>query len=411
MAVPESTGSEEVGFAGEATQRLRAAQAAVTELLGGVGLGGARPTEIGRELGLDKTLAWKVARFAEDEDPREAVRHLPGPGGLRIVLRAAAARGVTESRLQAVRDADGRLRRFLKQHAGDRRSFEAMLAGERLDDRADLEERRAFFRAGSAIWGVRARVQVLTLALRPSDTEPGTLDTVQVGGLVDFERLRADVPWIFRRLRVTNDAGTMRTVVHREPLDPDGAAEGGAPLFRAYCSEPPAPLRQFVGANGWVYDEISAGPVGRRGAVTCLTGEVYRAVVPSVRSEENTVGCYTLMVRTPVEAVLFDLLLHEDLTHFGPAEMRVMGLLEDRPRHAGGLMAMAPMRAPERARALGQPALVQTGRLPRYGEMVADALERAGWGTLASFRGYRAELEYPAAPCELALVSEIGEQR
>lgn len=394
------------GFADAAAARLREAQAALTDLLAGAGLGGARPVDVGRQLGLDKTLAWKLARFVQEADPVEAARHMPGPGGVEIVLRAASARGVAPVRIEAVRDADQRLRDFVGRHAGDRRSFEAMLAGGARDERLVQEERRAFYRAGSAIWGVRARVQFLMLALRPSERDDGMLDGVQLGGLVDFERLRSDVPWIVRRLRASaTDDGRAVLRMRREPLDPAGAASGGGALVPEFCSQPPPQLRQFEGANGWVYDEIAPGPVGRRGAVTCVMGEIYRSALPFRHAPDNTQGRYTLTVRTPVECVLFDLLLHRSLSHFGRANASVVGLLEDRPPGAGTASLLA---GPQEAQRLGAPPVVQTPRLGNYAEMVAGALARAGWGTTDDFVGYRMELEYPAAPCELLLTCAIS---
>jgi hypothetical protein len=386
---------------------LREAQAALTDLLAGAGLADAKPTELSRRLGVDKTLAWKVARFIEGADTSEAVRHLPGPAGIEIVLRAAAAHGVAAERVEGVREADRRLRAFVGRHAGDRRSFEAMVAPGASDERLILEQRRSYCRAGAAVWGVRARVQFLFLALRPSETDDGLLDAVHLGGLVDFERLRPDVPWIVRRLRASATDDIRKTIqMRREPLDPEAAAAHGSPIVPEYCSRPPPALRQFEAVNGWRYDELAPGPVGREGAVTCVTGEVYRSALPYRYAPDNTVGRYTLTVRTPVEFVLFDVYLHRSLTHFGPARASVSGLLEDRPPGAG---AAAPLVGPHDALRLGAPPIAQTARLGGYPGMVSGALARAGWGSAEGFVGYRMEREYPTAPCNLEMTCAIGE--
>ncbi|MEO0482124.1 MAG: hypothetical protein AAF138_00700 [Planctomycetota bacterium] len=404
----DSSPADRTAFADVAAARLREAQAAMTELLVGAGLGGARPTEVGRELGLDKTLAWKVSRFVEDADPVKAARHMPGQGGVEIVLKAASLRGVAPGRLDAVRLADTRLRRFVEQQAGDRRSFEAMLAAGGRDEKLEFEERRAYYKAGSAIWGVRARAQFLMLALRPSETEPGYLDGVQISGLVEMERLRPDVPWIMRRLRASTDSGKQMLKMTREPLDPSGATGDGLPLVPEFCSRPLPEIRQFEGANGMLYDEIVPGAVGRRSAVTCITGEIYRSAIPSVYSEDNRYGLYTLTVRTPVETVLFDLLLHRSLTHFEPAVASVVGLLEDRPGSSasGSSESLSLLSGSAPAMTLGSPPVLQTPRLSKYAAMAEGALSRAGWG-LDEFVGYRCEVEYPAAPCDVALRCEI----
>ena len=395
-------------FATSAAEHVRAVQAALVDLLAGAGLAGARPTAVGRELGLDKPLAGKVVRFMEDEDLAGAARHMPGSGGVEIVHKAVRKKGVDPDQIEAVRRADRDLRLFMEQHAGDRRSFEAMLASGGRDERIESEERRAFYRAGSAIWGVRARVQFLMLALRPSESVDGMLDAVQVAGFLDFERLRPDVPWIVRRLRAASDTGE-GLLFEREPLDPSGKTGPTVPLFPAYCSQPLPQLQQFTGANGWIYDQIAPGPVGRSGALTCVTGEIYRAALPYRRSDDNTNARYTLTVRTPVEGVHFDLLLHRDLQHFQSKETRVHGLLEDRPTGASTADHRSALAAPAPTQALGQSPVLQTTRIPFYARMVGDALATAGWGDASEFRAFRADLDYPPAPCEVTMLFDISE--
>jgi hypothetical protein len=379
-------------------------------LLDAAGLRDARPSEVGRTLGLDKSLAWKVARFVKDEDPSRAARHMPGTGGVDIVLRAAAARGVGEAPVAAVRTAGRRLHEFVERHAGDRRSFEAMLAGGvGADGQVDLEVRRAAYRAGSAAWGVRAGLQLLTIAIRPSADRPGMLDFVSVSGLVDLERLRTDVPWIIRRFWVHDDSGERVHQVHREPLDPAGAEGSVMPLMGRYCSHPPPAVRRFEGSGGMVYDELVEGPVGRRAAVSCILGERYIAAASSERSPENRWAVYPLVVRTPVEQVQFDLLLHPELEHFGPARMMVRGLLEDRPRPAIGSVASVEGDTVEAPR-IPAPGTPRSAAMPRYEELIREALDRAGWESPETFRGFRADVAYPLTPSEVTLMCEIRDR-
>lgn len=390
----------------DATTVLRAAQAAMTDLLDDAGLVGAKPTLIGRTLGVDKTLAWKIARFVEDDEAVGAVRHMPGSAGVEIVLKAAAAHGVTEPRLRAMRDADRVLRTFMRRHSGDRRSFEAMLAKGGRDDRIESEERKALYKSGSAIWGVRARAQTLMLALKPSSTDPERIDVLQLGGMFGFERLRDDVPWIIRRLTNKTDAGSQETGFVREPLDPAGATGGGLPLVPRFCSGEMPEIRQFRADDGTVYDELAPSAVGKHGAVSFVTGELYRGALPMRWSESNAEGRYKLTVRTPVEGVLFDLLLHKELGHFGSPQMRVLGLLEDRPATGAGDAGRGGslLYEPEDAHRLGSPPVLQSTRVGGYAGVIGDAFEMGGWGDLSDYRGYRAELDYPPAPSCVMMV-------
>ena len=403
----------QTNFRDAAESQRRAVQAAFTDLLAGAGAIGVRPTELGRRLGLDKTLAWKISRLVESAEPADAFRHMPGAGGIEIVLRAAEERSVREDVVTRARVACRELREFVERSAGDRRTFEAMLAGESPDPRGEIDERRAYFRAGSAIWGVRAKMQFLTLALAPSASRAGYLDVAQVSGLVDLERLQRDVPWIVRRLRAQSDSGASTLSVQRVPLVPERAARKLPPLFDSYCSHPLPELRQFERPNGWVFDELVPGPVGKEGATTVVLGERYIGALPMDRSADNAFGEYALTVRTPCECVLFDLLLHRDLAHYGKARRVVYGLLEDAPM-AGTPAARGEVRsrlvAPDWARDLGAPAVVQTRRMPSYASMVEDALGQAGFGGLDMFRGYRTEIEYPPFPSDMRMFLEISER-
>jgi hypothetical protein len=404
-----STDSPRAGFAASAAQILRQTQAAVADLLFGVGLDGARSSEIGRTLGLDKTLAWKVGRFAREEDPLSAARHMPGPAGIKILLDAAAGAGAPSDRIEAVRQADAAFRQFVEARAGDLRTFEAMLVGSSRDNKAELEQRRAYYQSAAAVWGVRASAQFLMLALCPAGREDGMLDVVQTSGFVRLERLRPNTPWIVRRLKTTTDDGQQQLSFARVPLDPSGASAVGAlPLLREFCSDPPPQIRQFLGCDGVTYDELSPGPLGPSGAVTVITGELYRAALPSKRSADNRYGGYKLVVRTPVEHVVVDVLVHKELNHFGPMMMSIEGLLEGRP---------SPTDPEERhhadtstpAKFLGRGPVLKTARLPVYERVARRALELAAQNP-DDFCGYRAAIDYPVVPCEIMLSCAIGEE-
>ena len=401
--------SSDADFSQEAVVCVRQAQAAFADLLSGAGLDGARPTEVSRILGLDKTLAWKVSRFSDTTDPLKAVKHIPGSGGVEIVLKAALAQGVQPERITAVRDADQAFRDFVRNRAGDRRSFETMLSAGGRDDKIELEERKAFYQSGSAIWGVRAKVQFLTLGLKPSETDPERIDVVQMSGFIDFERLRADVPWIIRRLWVSDSESDESTGFRRQPLCPDAPHDSSLPVIPEFCTKPFPEINQFIGPDGVIYDEIAPGTIGKQGALTCVTGEYYHSALPRYWAQDNTFGRYELMLRTPVEAVVFDIYLHESLTNFGDFDYSIYGLLEDRPGKGKGKTHDRPIYDPQQCQQLGSPPIVQTSRMSSYNSMLSYAFKQAGWGSLSEFRGYRCDVEFPATPWCLTMQCPIAE--
>ena len=61
---PDSTAEALPGaFGSEAERAIREAQAALSDLITEAGLEGVRAVDLARTLKLDKTLAWKLARF------------------------------------------------------------------------------------------------------------------------------------------------------------------------------------------------------------------------------------------------------------------------------------------------------------------------------------------------------------
>ncbi|PCI10658.1 hypothetical protein COB72_02680 [bacterium] len=397
-------------FSHEAVICVRQAQAAFADLLSGAGLEGARPTEIGRILGLDKTLAWKVSKFSDSSDLLKAVKHIPGSGGVEIVLKAAQAKGVDSNRILAVRDADRVFRDFVRNRAGDRRSFEAMLAAGGRDDKIELEERKAFYQSGSAIWGVRAKVQFLTLCIKPSIDNPDRLDMLQLSGFMKFERLRSDVPWIIRRLWHSDTETTPNMEFKRAPLCPEASTGTSLPLIPEFCSQPLPEINQFVGTDGVIYDELAPGIVGKHGSLDCVTGEHYRSALPRYWSEDNTFGRYELMLRTPVEHVVFDVFIHESLTNFGEFSHSIYGLLEGRPSSGEGKSHDRPVHEAQRAQFLGAPPIVQASHIGIYPGLINYAFDRAQWGSLSEFRGYRCVVEYPATPWCLTMECPISKE-
>jgi hypothetical protein len=172
-----------------------------------------------------------------------------------------------------------------------------------------------------------------------------------------------------------------------------------------FCTKPLPAIRQRLGDNGWLYDELAPGSVGRRGAVTVIAGERYLGALPRDRSEDNTEGRYILTVRTPIEHVQMDLLLHPSLEHFRWPTASMVGNIEERiaSERAPGRELVQPRPAEQLSRGVS----VGASGVPGYAALVRDAFERASWGSPDSFRAFRAAFDHPPAPCEIALKSEL----
>lgn len=52
--------------------------------------------------------------------------------------------------------------------------------------------------------------------------------------------------------------------------------------------------------------------------------------------------------------------------------------------------------------------LVQTPRMASYPALVDEALALAGFGAREEFRGHRTEIDFPAFPCDVRMILDIG---
>lgn len=367
---------------------------ALTDLLASVAADPNSPQVMSRHLGLDKTLAWKVARLVTVADPLASLDHLPGSSGLGILLEAATSAGAPGQIVERVRCAREAFDRLVEVHGGDRSTFDAMLtwlssAGHQRK-RAEAARRQSFL-GNSATWGLQARVRVGLHLVAPCAADSRRVDTLNIGALHDLRRLHADIRWPL--------------VIHKTFVDDRGPGAGddeamerveddGAPLIREFCSTPLPTLRALDVPNGTAW-ELCPGPVGRTADMTATFGFLRRGVAWHGAATPGEVCEHLTMLNTPVEHLLIDLLVHRSLPTPMPPEALLASRMESDAPLAGatGCRYLLPLH--EALTPIGS--VVSTPLLPRHPELVAMAVERLG-RELDEFQGYRLVLRYPPIP-------------
>ncbi|MHC4080268.1 MAG: hypothetical protein ACYS15_06480 [Planctomycetota bacterium] len=311
----ESDSREAPTFREDLRSALQAFRASLIELMASVGADPAKPQDVARRFKLNKNLTWKVSKIATASDLYAAVPHIPGAAGLGIFLRALKRAGAPPQLADATRRAALDFDQVVKVHTGDRATLEIMVNGmlpSAVKSERDEQNRKLAFQGNSATWGVRAKVQLVLNVLAPNPDDPDMADLVQVGGLAGFRRLRRDARWLlFRRERWSDDdPHPARDVA--EALDPDFPVDKGVPLLGAFCSRPIPEIR-VIPCEGEDQYELPPGPVGNTAAFTCLYGQISRMVGPTYGDHEGELAELGANLITPVEHVLFDLLVHRDL--------------------------------------------------------------------------------------------------
>lgn len=390
--------------------KTRNAFAAVVEAVPGLA---PRAQEISDAFSIPRKLAWQITKVIHETDPLLVGRYVPARGGIKTFLNSAARQKVPEGLIGSVATAVEEFARLIDVHADDRSSLEMMLSAcaSRADEQTDSTWRKAAFMGNSYIWGVRAKAQLKAHFLFPSGEE-GRMDIASLRGFVGLRRMRPNVPWTISRPRCTDDDGQVRRTFNAEPLIPQVTTEeNGAevPLLTEFCSKPLARFRRTLRSHGFTEDELIEGPVGNTAAITCITGEVSRAIARPRRTEHNQKGAVIADMRTPCEVLLFDQLVHEEL--FGRISPEVALYSQLGRGSAIPYEGMEHDRLPslEQVVHLGRgPSVVYTPHVPRYEEMiryVCDTLKLDG----ERFDVYRVVMSYPPIPTSVVMRHDLPE--
>jgi hypothetical protein len=238
---PESPASTEVmqqDFLVDARTAVQRVRRALSTALASVGADPTQARALARQLGMDKSLAWRVSKIVVDDDPFATISLLPGriaqKAMLKSFLRAEAPSQIVDDVRQSVADFES----MVEKHAGDRETFGMMLSELTDKGRAERDEdhRKLAFLGHSAMWGVQARVRLVTHVITPGDG-PDFLEATLVSGLLDFRRLRSNQPWTVASYGALDDEGCPVTKGRIIPVDPRVSERGGPPLLLDYCSE------------------------------------------------------------------------------------------------------------------------------------------------------------------------------
>ncbi len=361
---------------------------------------GVEPTntaEVHRSFGVDRKLGWQVARVAHDQNLFDACRHFPGDAAMARFLVAAGERGVEAGLIERAGEAARDLSAVIERHSGSRVAFDQMLAGlsAGASDQEELAQRRAAYSANGYLYGVRARVQLTTHILFPSATA-GLVDVAVVRGFVDLWRVRSWRPWPVMWRRWSREDGSLSEGVRFEPIDPALRGVEAAPLLPAFCSTDATEVIASELDDGIVEYALAGSEIGKLGRTTCVLGEVARGAGPAVRTASDAHAELTAQVRTPVESLLFDNLVHRDLAKLGVPELGYasdvlrVGRPSERPPEQDALSPLATLES------LGdRPAGRELADVPFYADLLESVLKMLGQPS-DGFSLYRARLPHPA---------------
>jgi hypothetical protein len=399
IAAPVSVSPEDSGdFRKETAGVLGELRAALSTVVRALPNAPRRAADLQRSLKLDSRLAWAIFRVATCADPLAAGAYVPGRAPMMKALKAAAGTGVPEEAIQRTMTAFARFEGIVERHAGDRGTFDSMIADFTAEgaENLDLANKRAAFRASGHLWGVQMRARVECLVMQRSAT-PSMLDAVQIRGMIGLKQLRRGKTMrAVMGSRVTQDSTYEEGSIQNSPLDPQHLiGRGPFSLLREYCNEPLPEFRAFKDSAGFSAVELMSRGVGNRAAFTFFCGMLSRNVCHHPVGHPDGPPRQAV-INLPTEVHFEDLLIHEDVWQ-GPApSIQVFGTFATSPydySDSGRQDDLMPVQETLTEVGRGVDAL-DTPDVPNYPELVRKSLERVGWDP-DRFHVFRSRIEYP----------------
>ncbi len=391
-----------------AFQRIRGT---LTELLSSVNADASRPQELARRFGVNKNLAWKIARIVSITEPHAAIPHLPGTSGMKTLFKAMESGGAPAATVAAARTALERFDEMVTSHVGDRSTLQLVLsstAPHKVPQEHLEATRRMAYQGNSSIWGIQGRVRLASFFLAPNAEDETLLDTASMGGLLDVRRLRPNTSVPFFMRFSYNDDGTPRSGPNALPIDPSSKGEDPLMLMEDFCSKPLPEFRSV--ANGtYTRYQLSPGAIGNQGRNSWIYGEYIRAFASIYRDEVNLVGEHSVPIQMPFEWLLCDLQVHGQLDFALKPRVVAYSQLASGPGPTEDTECdLLPLA--ETIQSIGHsPPVVATTLVPNYAEMVQRVYERMGWDS-KDFHGFRFVMKYPSMPTSIVMQHDLAER-
>ena len=367
------------------------------------------PVALARRLGLDKVLTSRVLRALRNKDAMAVINLSPGPEPLRRLLRAAARAGVGPELIGEAEEAVEAFDALIRRDVGGRSALDSIISAWLPEARADfeLQRKKAAFKAMSQLKGVMARAHILTFMLAPSE-DGRSIDYVWLFGLTGLQRLRPGAPVHFASTRISK-----QDVPPREARSLDGhlldRVDQG--LLEPFCSAP-TPQLNLTGVGDTVHYALPDHGFGPESAIDLVCANLNRKARKRYdQSGHNRRTSYYAQIRTPVQTLHFDVLVHEDVYAGLDPALTIYDTSVD-----GTADINDPARDVDRYDLLESVQYLGVGitkfrntDVPMYARLIGHVCRKTGWDG-DRFRGYRCRVECPVYGSQVVLAFDVPER-
>ena len=364
-----------------------------------------KPAEFQRVLKLDRSLASRILRAIQMRDPLAVLHRLPGPQGIRLLLRAAAKSLSNRDMIGRAEEALAELEHLVTSEIGDWKELHAALCGWLPDVREqfDAANRQVAFKAMSNIRGIAAETELSITLIHPSKSSLDWVDRACITGLCRMKRLRPGAPMgLLHGHSIAPPKGSRRLSLSGEPID----HQHGPGLLREFSTSP-TPEFDVVLEGDTVHYLLQGDGVGVDSIVDLLFADTTSRRYPAHKAISPQPASPGAVIDVPVRALIVDVLVHEDVWPGVEPELHVYD--------TAGRGIANPLDSSRRLDRRDVSESIQdmgtrisrfrTREVARYPEMVQHVCEQLGWDS-ERFRGFRCRVEFPVYGYHFAMIFE-----
>ncbi len=349
-------------------------------------LGVRRPIELQRLLKLDSKMSWQICKVAGLSGRTASIPSVPSRASVTRFVNGVSAAGVPARQVQSLNTAYNRFEQLVERHAGDRTSFNSLVASPTELSKewlaTDLQHRRNMFRGESHVMGVHARTR-LVAGIFERDSGGGHR-FLSLTGYVGLRVLRAmDLIRVHGCSTHNNNHDAYSQISQHRSLT---AGSKDSFLLETFCSQPVSNMQVSHGGpidNSWVRTYLVRPDIGNMGLTTVMFGESYLFKQP--------VETNSALVTIPLEVLMIDVLAAPGLFCDAPS----LSVFRE------GDMVVADSPPPTillgdyKVQSLGRGTSdLATADVPNYPDLIhAAALDLQG--DIETFDVWRVRLEFP----------------
>lgn len=386
----------------ESVRALRADLIAAFELLN---IESKKPRETARQLGLDKSLAWKITRIIHEEDASKVAGAIPGTSGMRQVTHSLMERELPKRMADSITQAYEGYLEMTRVHSSNKNSYELMLDGMKVHDEDVRRKSRQYaFRGNCGIWGIQSDVRVSAHVLTINRDDPSLLNYAGFGGLTGFQRLRPGQPWPIFQFLGYEDSG--------EPLRSDMVPIGDDPspdfplIINEFCKGS-LPELQLWSNGSTVNYEFGDGLIGKTGKCDVFLGYIDMQPKPRYKDRKNQYGELMCLIDTPIETLMFDLIVERELAERIHPESLIYGRANG-PNQRNDVRSLKKLVPFKESLKLLEPGanMLMTPLIPSYNKLGERVIGKLG-RDMSEFVCWRLMLDYPIMPSTVSIRFEL----